>query len=81
VAIGPTIDLLALADPLTDRETIVLRLLPTMSTNAEIAAELDVSINTVKAHLKRVYRKLGVDTRRHAVARARDLGLLGDSRS
>jgi LuxR family transcriptional regulator, maltose regulon positive regulatory protein len=64
------------ADPLTDRELTVLRYLPTMMTNAEIASELFVSVNTVKAHLKRTYQKLGVVSRREAVHRARALGLL-----
>ena len=66
----------ALTAPLTDRELMVLRFLPTMMTNTEIAAELYVSVNTVKAHLKHLYRKLDVDTRRQAVHRARELGLL-----
>jgi ATP/maltotriose-dependent transcriptional regulator MalT len=64
-----------LAEPLTDRELSVLRYLP-MMTNTEIAAELYVSVTTVKAHLKRIYRKLGVVSRREAVHRARELGLL-----
>ena len=64
------------SEPLTDRELTVLRYLPTMMTNAEIASELYVSVNTVKAHLKRIYRKLGVVSRRQAVHRARALGLL-----
>jgi LuxR family transcriptional regulator, maltose regulon positive regulatory protein len=55
---------------------MILRVLPTMMTNTEIASELYVSVNTVKAHLKHIYRKLGVDTRRQAVHRARELGLL-----
>jgi LuxR family maltose regulon positive regulatory protein len=63
-------------EPMTDRELSVLRYLPTMMTNAEIAAELFVSVNTVKAHLKRIFRKLGVTNRRQAVHRARELGLL-----
>ena len=64
------------SEPLTDRELSVLRYLPTMMTNAEIAAELSVSVNTIKAHLKRIYRKLGVISRREAVHRARELRLL-----
>jgi LuxR family maltose regulon positive regulatory protein len=66
----------ALADPLTDRELSVLQFLPTMMTNGEIAADLYVSVNTVKAHLKRIFLKLDVTSKRQAVQRARELGLL-----
>lgn len=65
-----------LPSALTGRELSVLAALPTMASNAEIADELVVSVNTVKAHLKSLYRKLGVATRRAAVARGRELGLL-----
>ena len=68
-----------LSESLTERELIVLRFLPTMMTNAEIAEELFVSVNTVKAHLKRIYRKLDVVSRREAVHRARELRLLADT--
>ncbi|MBO9553405.1 LuxR C-terminal-related transcriptional regulator [Cellulomonas sp.] len=61
---------------LTDRELVILTALATMQSNAEIADELFVSVNTVKAHLKSVFRKLDVTTRRGAVRRGRDLGLL-----
>ena len=61
---------------LTDRETAVLQYLPTLMSNAEIAAGLHLSINTVKSHLKAVYRKLGVDGRRDAVLRGRELELI-----
>lgn len=64
------------AEPLTERERAILAALPTMASNAEIGAEFFVSVNTVKAHLKALYRKLGVSTRREAVRRARELGLL-----
>jgi LuxR family transcriptional regulator, maltose regulon positive regulatory protein len=67
-----------LIEPLTNRERSVLVLLPMMMSNAEIAEELYVSVNTVKVHLKTLYRKLGVSSRRQAVARARRLGLLAD---
>jgi LuxR family maltose regulon positive regulatory protein len=63
-------------EPLTDRERAVLGYLPTMMSNAEIAHELFVSVNTVKTHLKAVYRKLGVERRRDAVVRARQLEIL-----
>jgi LuxR family transcriptional regulator, maltose regulon positive regulatory protein len=68
-----------LVEPLSDRELTVLRFLPTMMSNAEIAAELFVSVNTVKTHLRRVYAKLGTGNRRDAVRRARELQLLSPS--
>ena len=55
----------------------MLRYLPTMMSNAEIAGEMYVSVNTVKTHLKHVYRKLDVVDRRECVRRARELHLLG----
>jgi LuxR family transcriptional regulator, maltose regulon positive regulatory protein len=68
-----------LLEPLSDRETSVLRYLPTMMSNAEIASEMFVSVNTVKTHLKHVYRKLDVTDRREAVRRGRELHLLSPS--
>ncbi len=65
-----------MVDHLTDREMTVLRYLPTMLKAGEIATDLYVSVNTVKAHLRSIYRKFGVATRREAVERARALGLL-----
>ncbi len=65
-----------LLEPLSDREKAILRDLPTMMSNVEIAGELCLSINTVKTHLRHVYRKLGVRRRRDAVERARQLSLL-----
>ncbi|MGD0376724.1 MAG: LuxR C-terminal-related transcriptional regulator [Streptosporangiaceae bacterium] len=61
---------------LTDRELSVLRFLPSRFTNAEIAGACYMSVNTVKAHLKKIYAKLGVPSRAAAVERARLLGLL-----
>lgn len=66
----------ALAEPLTERELQLLRYLPTMLRNAEIGAETFVSLNTVKTHLRSIYRKLEVTNRADAVERARTLGLL-----
>jgi LuxR family transcriptional regulator, maltose regulon positive regulatory protein len=65
-----------LLEPLTERELAVLRFLPTMMSNTEIASEMFVSVNTVKTHLKHVYRKLDVADRRDAVRRGRELRLL-----
>jgi LuxR family maltose regulon positive regulatory protein len=69
---------LDLVEPLTNRERSVLLLLPTMMSNTEIADELFISVNTVKVHLRSLYRKVGVNNRRDAVARARELGLMTD---
>ena len=65
-----------LIEPLTARELAVLAELPTMKSNSEIASESYVSVNTVKTHLKGVYRKLDVSNRRDAVRRSRALGLI-----
>jgi LuxR family maltose regulon positive regulatory protein len=61
---------------LTGSELAVLRFLPSHMTNQEIAEALFLSINTVKTHLRSVYRKLGVTARRQAISRGRRLGLL-----
>jgi LuxR family maltose regulon positive regulatory protein len=62
--------------PLSERQQAILGYLPTMMSNQEIAAELSISVNTVKTHLKAIYRKLDAPGRREAVLRARDLGLM-----
>ncbi|MET7684619.1 LuxR C-terminal-related transcriptional regulator [Streptomyces sp. NPDC005423] len=65
-----------IAEPLSEREREVLeRLAQTMST-MEIAADLYLSVNTVKTHLKSVYRKLAATRRSEAVRHARELRLL-----
>jgi LuxR family transcriptional regulator, maltose regulon positive regulatory protein len=61
---------------LSERETDVLRCLPTMLTAGQIAVELGISVNTVKAHMRSIYRKLGAGRRSEAVVKARDAGLL-----
>ena len=66
----------AVSVPLTDSERAVLRFLPSHMTNEEISQALFLSINTVKTHLRSAYRKLGVSSRREAIARGRRLGLL-----
>ncbi|WP_160165819.1 LuxR C-terminal-related transcriptional regulator [Actinoplanes sp. OR16] len=63
-------------DPLSERELEVLRYLPSVLTANEIAEELGVSVNTIKAHLRSIYRKLGAARRREAVDRAAQAGLL-----
>ncbi|MGX5682344.1 AAA family ATPase [Schumannella luteola] len=63
-------------DRLTAAETAVLAALSTHSSAASIAAELYLSPNTVKAHLRSIYRKLGATSRAQALARARTAGLL-----
>ena len=65
-----------LVDPLSVREREVLRLLGTELSGPEIARELVVSLNTVRSHTKNVYMKLGVNNRRAALRRARELDLL-----
>jgi LuxR family maltose regulon positive regulatory protein len=65
-----------LLEPLSERERAVLRLLPTLLSYPEIAGELFVSVNTVKTHVKTIYRKLDVTSRRDAVTRARELRLI-----
>ena len=68
-----------LAEPLSESELRVLRYLPTNLSNKEIASELYVSVNTVKAHIKHLYAKLDTHQRGEAVERARALGLLAPS--
>ena len=65
-----------LVEPLTVRELGVLAYLPSRLTNGEIAAALYISVNTLKTHLRSIYRKLAVDDRDAAVARASSVGLL-----
>jgi len=62
--------------PLSESELAVLRFLPSHLTNEEIGAALFLSVNTVKTHLRSAYRKLGVRSRRDAVALARRRGLV-----
>ncbi|TDP98551.1 MULTISPECIES: helix-turn-helix transcriptional regulator [unclassified Leifsonia] len=62
--------------PLTPRETAVLATLLQHPSHSAIAAQLNVSVNTVKSQLRSVYRKLGVSTRDEAIAIALDRHLL-----
>ena len=61
---------------LSEREQEVLRHLSRMLSTAEIAAEMYISVNTVKTHLRSIYRKLSAARRSEAVRRARQLELI-----
>ena len=65
-----------LVEPLTEREREVFGLLATGRTNREIAADLYVTVGTIKAHTSNIYAKLQVRNRAAALARGRELGLL-----
>jgi LuxR family maltose regulon positive regulatory protein len=61
---------------LSERELDVLRLLATELSGPEIAGQLYISVNTVRTHTKHIFSKLDVNTRRSAVRRAAEIGLL-----
>lgn len=63
-------------EALSERELEVLRLLGTELSGPEIARHLFVSVNTLRTHTKHIFAKLGVNTRRAAVRRAAEIGLL-----
>ena len=63
-------------ESLSERELEVLRLIAEGLTNREVATRLFLTVNTVKAHTRNIYGKLGVHSRMQAVARARALGIL-----
>ena len=65
-----------LIDPLSERELEILQLIAEGLTNPEIAAELYLSLNTVKVHTRNIYSKLDTHSRTQTVARARDLQIL-----
>ena len=67
-----------LAEPLTDREVEVLRLLVLGKTNREVAQSLRLSLSTIKSHVQRLITKLGVSDRTQAAVRAVELGLLAE---
>ena len=66
----------AITQQLSDREREVLQRVSSMLSTAEIASELYISVNTVKTHLRNIYRKLGAERRGEAVRRARQLELI-----
>jgi LuxR family maltose regulon positive regulatory protein len=65
-----------LVEPLTEREREVLRYYSGLFSRAEVASEMHLSVNTVKSHLKSIYRKLAATCRGEAVRRARQLDLI-----
>lgn len=65
-----------LVEPLSEREAEILRWLSGPLSSTEIAEELYLSPNTVRFHIKNLYGKLDAHSRREAVERARNLGLL-----
>jgi two-component system LytT family response regulator len=73
VAARPSLDVLPI---LTEQETKVLRLIADGLSNKEIVPLLNISGETVKFHIKNVYRKLGVNNRIRALQRARELRIL-----
>ena len=72
----PTTPSAFLADPLTQRESQILRLLGSDLTPAEMARELTLSVSTVRTHIRNVYSKLYVHNRYEATNRARELDML-----
>ena len=67
---------LVIVEELSVRECEVLKLLAGMLTTAEVASELYISVNTVKTHLKSIYRKLAANHRGEAVRRAKQLRVI-----
>jgi LuxR family transcriptional regulator, maltose regulon positive regulatory protein len=65
-----------IVEPLTVKETEVLRHLAALLSTEEIARKMFVSVNTVKTHIRGVLRKLAASRRNEAVRRAREIGLL-----
>ena len=63
-------------DPLTERETEILRLMAGGYSNKEIANSLDVAEGTVKNHVSNILSKMGVRDRTRAVLKALELGLI-----
>ncbi|MFM8205215.1 MAG: response regulator transcription factor, partial [Actinomycetales bacterium] len=62
--------------PLTKQELVILRRLDTELPISQIAKALSISKNTIKTHLKSIYRKLAAESRHDAVIKARELMLL-----
>jgi LuxR family transcriptional regulator, maltose regulon positive regulatory protein len=80
LVIQATEGMVQVIEPLSERERLVLVYVERRLTVAQIATELFISPNTVKTHMRRLYRKLGVATRDEAIRKARSLGLHIDPR-
>jgi len=76
LALAPMGEPTGLIEPLTPRELAVLRMLPLRMSNREMAAQMYISVNTLKTHIRSIYRKLGVPHRSEAVRRGKALQLV-----
>ena len=65
-----------MVEPLSEREREVLRHVSGMLSTAEVASEMYISANTIKTHLRNIYRKLATADRGQAVRRVRQLELI-----
>jgi len=77
LAARPGLESCAVAEQLSTREMAVLRLIAQGCSNQEISDQLFISLHTVKTHASHINSKLGVERRTQAVARAKELGVLG----
>jgi LuxR family maltose regulon positive regulatory protein len=73
---GPGQAPVLMVETLTEREVEVLRHVSLLLSTAEAASELHITVNTLKSHLKNIYRKLAATRRGEAVRRARQLELI-----
>lgn len=74
--LGSSVDAVPrLEEPLSDRELVIVRHLATGQTLGQIGSQLFISVNTVKSHVRSIYRKLQASSRREAMTRVRELGL------
>ncbi|MGD9092286.1 MAG: response regulator transcription factor, partial [Anaerolineales bacterium] len=73
----PVHDGTALVKPLSPREQEVLKLITEGYSNKDIAAQLVITVGTVKRHLSNIYNKLEVSNRTQAAAKARALNIVG----
>ena len=75
--VRPALESTAATEQLSTRELSVLRLIAQGCSNQEISDQLFISLHTVKTHASHINSKLGVERRTQAVARAKELGVLG----